>query len=219
MPSNKNEDGVPNGIINFQQTYGKYNADFINDTSKKVIYLTMDEGFSNEQTADVLDILREKDVRVTFFCTMDFIEKRPDYIRRMLDEGHKIGDHSITHQSMPSLSRDEQQSEIMTVVDYMKENYDYDVMLFRFPYGHFSDECLALVNNLGLKSVFWSFAYDDYSSEQPDPDESLEWMMQCLHPGAIYLLHADSATNLALLPGLIDRVRAEGYEFGGVYPY
>ena len=119
---------------------------------------------------------------------------------------------------MPTLDLATQQEEIMDVVNFMKDNYNYDVRLFRFPEGQFSDQSPALVNNLGLKSVFWSFAYGDYSSTQPDVAESLQLTLSCVHPGAIYLLHANSSTNLALLPDFIDGVRAKGYEFAGVYP-
>lgn len=211
--------GAPEGIGYYKSKWGQYKVDFISDrTDENVIYLTMDEGFANEQTAQVLDILKEKNVKVTFFCTSDFVNNCPQFIERMINEGHRIGCHSITHRKMPTLDLATQKEEIMDVVNIMKEKYNYDVRLFRFPEGEFSDQSLALVENCGLKSVFWSFAYRDFAAEQPDVQESLQLTLNSVHPGAIYLLHANSATNLAFLPDFIDGVRAKGYEFAGVYP-
>ncbi len=216
--SDTDSTGRPTGIQYYINKYSQYKVDFISDRTDNVVYLTMDEGFANEQTSQVLDILKEKNVKVTFFCTTDFVTNCPDLLTRMINEGHRIGSHSKTHRQMPTLDLATQEEEIMDVVNFMKNNYDYDVRLFRFPEGQFSEQSLALVENLGLKSVFWSFAYGDYSSTQPDVAESLNLTLSCVHPGAIYLLHANSSTNLSLLSDFIDGVRAKGYEFGGVYP-
>ena len=219
--------GIPNGVFWYTSKWGQYNVDFISDmgvrytngeTTEKVIYLTMDCGFDNIYTEQILDTLKEKNVKATFFVTSMFYDARPDLIERMINEGHRIGSHSINHLDMTTLSVEQQTEEIMDVVNKLKQDYDYDCYLFRFPLGNFSDEALALVENLGLKSVFWSYAYNDYSSEQPDVQSSYERAVKYLHPGAIYLLHASSSTNNAFLGDWIDAARAAGYEFGGCYP-
>lgn len=221
------KDGIPTGIFWYTSKWGKYNVDFISDIGikcnngeavEKIIYLTMDCGFDNEETGPILDILKEKNVKATFFVTSMFYDARPDLIKRMIDEGHRIGSHTINHPDMPTLSIEKQEEEIMDVVNKLKKDYNYDCRLFRFPEGSFSDRSLALVENLGLKSVFWSFAYNDYSQNQPDVASSLEYAVKYVHPGAIYLLHASSSTNRAFLADWIDAVREKGYEFGGVYP-
>lgn len=95
-----------------------------------------------------------------------------------------------------------------------KENFGYDMYLFRYPTGRFSEQSLALLNNCNYKSIFWSFAYLDYDvNNQPDHASSLQKMKDKLHPGAIYLLHAESETNAAVLGDFIDAVRAAGYGF------
>lgn len=219
--------GIPTGVFWYGRQWGKYNVDFISDigikynngeTTEKVIYLTMDCGFDNEHTGPILDILKEKNVKATFFVTSMFYDARPDLIKRMIDEGHRIGSHSINHKNMTTLSLEQQEKEIMDVVNKLKRDYNYDCKLFRFPEGLFSDQCLALVDNLGLKTVFWSYAYGDYSAVQPEVKPSYEAAVKYLHPGAIYLLHASSSTNRAFLGDWIDAARAAGYEFGGVYP-
>lgn len=98
--------------------------------------------------------------------------------------------------------------------NYIKKNYNYEMHLFRFPAGLYSEKSLAVVNNCNYRSVFWSFAYVDYDVEnQPDKAWALDKMKSKLHPGAIYLLHAESETNTAVLGDFIDAARAEGYSF------
>lgn len=226
-PDQQTDAGIPTGVFWYGNKWGQYKVDFISEigkqynkgqTTEKVIYLTMDCGFDNEHTGPILDILKEKNVKATFFVTSMFYDARPDLIKRMIDEGHRIGSHSINHKSMPTLSLDVQEKEIMDVVNKLKKDFNYDCKLFRFPEGEFSDQCLALVENLGLKSVFWSYAYNDYSSTQPEVKPSYEKAVKYLHPGAIYLLHASSSTNRAFLGDWIDAARSQGYTFGGQYP-
>ena len=115
---------------------------------------------------------------------------------------------------MPSLSLDKQENEVTENHAYIKENFGYDMYLFRYPTGRFSEQSLALLNNCNYKSIFWSFAYLDYDvNNQPDHASSLQKMKDKLHPGAIYLLHAESETNAAELGDFIDAVRAAGYGF------
>ena len=218
---------IPTGVFWYTTKWGQYNVDFISDIGKrwkegtcdeKIIYLTMDCGFDSPYYSKILDILKEKNVKATFFVTSMFYDARPDLIKRMLDEGHAIGSHSINHLDMPTLSVEKQEEEIMDVVNKLKKDHNYECKLFRFPSGSFSDQSLALVSNLGLKSLFWSYAYNDYSSVQPDVQSSYEKAVKYVHPGAIYLLHASSSTNCAFLGDWIDAVRNLGYEFGGVYP-
>lgn len=219
--------GIPQGVFWYTTKYGMYNVDFISDigvaynkgqSTDNRIYLTMDCGFDNEHTGPILDILKEKNVKATFFVTSMFYDARPDLIKRMIDEGHRIGSHTINHYDMTTLSIEKQTEEIMDVVNKLKKDFNYDCRLFRFPTGNFSHETLALVENLGLKSVFWSYAYNDYSATQPEVQPSYEKAVKYLHPGAIYLLHASSSTNRAFLGDWIDAARAKGYEFAGVYP-
>ena len=210
------EQNRPLGAVNAQETYGQYNARFIAEASP-LIYLTIDEGYENGYTAQILDVLKEKQCPAVFFVTMDYVQENPDLIRRMIDEGHVVGNHSITHPSkgLPSQTLDVQAEEIMALHRYVKENFDYDMYLFRYPAGIFSQQSLALVQQLGYRSVFWSFAYRDWvTDDQPQPHKALQTVTDKLHPGAIYLLHAVSSTNAQIMGDFIDAARAEGYGFG-----
>ncbi len=207
----------PAGCLQYQEKYGKYNADFIKDEpEKKVIYLTIDEGYEYGCSPRILDTLKEKKVPAVFFVTKPFAEQNPDLVQRMIDEGHEVGNHSVTHPAagLSSQTIEEQTNEVNGLHSYIKEQFGYEMHLFRYPAGKFSEQSVALLNNLNYKSVFWSFAYLDYDVEnQPDPAESLQKTIDCLHPGAIYLLHAESETNTQILGDFIDQVRAQGYEF------
>jgi len=207
----------PAGCMQYQEKYGKYNAYFISDEpEKKVIYLTLDEGYEYGCSQRILDTLKEKNVHVVFFVTKSYAEQNPELVQRMIDEGHEVGNHSVTHPAagLPSQDIEKQTSEVTGNHDYIKQNFNYDMHLFRYPAGKFSEQSVALLNNLNYKSVFWSFAYLDYDVEnQPDPAESLQKIMDKLHPGAIYLLHAESETNTQILGDFIDQALAQGYEF------
>ncbi len=213
--SNVDEKNRPTGALTAQQQYGDKNALFIGEESQ-TIYLTLDEGYEYGCTASILDTLKEKNVKAVFFVTEPYAKQEPDLVKRMIAEGHAVGNHSVTHPSagLPSLSMEEQQKEVLENHAYIKENFGYEMHLFRYPAGKFSEQSLAIVNNCNYRSVFWSFAYLDYDVEnQPDEEESLKKMIEKLHPGAVYLLHAESKTNTAVLGRFIDQVREKGYEF------
>lgn len=206
----------PAGCLSYQERFKAYTADFIIPNTEKKIYLTFDEGYEYGCTPSILQTLKDKNVKAVFFVTKPYAEKDPDLVRQIIADGHILGNHSVTHPAngLPSQSLEEQQQEVMVLHDYIKENYDYDMYLFRFPAGKFSEQSLAVLNNCGYRSVFWSFAYLDYDvNNQPDEAESLQKMIDKLHPGAIYLLHAESWTNTNVLGQFIDKTREAGYEF------
>lgn len=213
---NMDDKNRPTGSLMMQEKYGKYNAYFIGEESQ-TIYLTFDEGYEYGQSESILNTLKEKGVKATFFVTQPYAEDEPELVRRMIEEGHILGNHSVTHPSkgLPSQTLEQQQNEVMGNHGYIKENFGYDMYLFRYPTGRFSEQSLAMVNNCNYKSVFWSFAYLDYDvNNQPDQAASLAKLKERLHPGAIYLLHAESETNAAILGDFIDAAREAGYEFG-----
>lgn len=204
--------------ITAQERNGEYGAYFIMPQENK-LYITMDCGSSSTYMTQILDTLKEKQVKITFFVTMPFVENNPDIILRMVQEGHTIGNHSVTHPAagMFSLSIDEQINEVKTVHDCLLQKYGYEMDLFRYPQGTYSTRSLALMQQIGYRSVFWSFAYKDYAeNDQPEPGYALQKLKDRVHPGAIYLLHVDSKTNADILGEFIDAVRGMGYELGTI---
>lgn len=209
--TNKDERGRPYGSTAYQEKYGQYNAHFIAPDSQN-IYLTFDEGYENGYTEQILDALKEKDAHAVFFVTLPYVKQNPELIQRMIDEGHIVGNHSDQHQSYPTLTLDEAQEDALRLHDYMKENFDYEMSLFRFPMGEFSEKDLALLQSMGYKTVFWSFAYRDWEVDnQMGVEAAFQKVTENLHPGEIMLLHAVSKDNAQMLPQLIDYIREQGY--------
>lgn len=210
----------PGGVLYYEKLYGSYGADFIGPDTSNTIYLTMDEGYEAGYTPEILDTLKEKNVKAVFFVTKQFVTEHPELVERMIAEGHQIGNHTCSHPSdgMPSIGLQAEYDDISWLHNYVKENFNYDMTLFRFPTGTFSEQSLALVNSMGYQAVFWSYAHKDWVlTDQPDEATALQNCLNSLHPGEIFLLHAVSATNTHNMAAFIDGARAAGYEFG-VYP-
>ena len=202
----------PTACVSLQEQYGKYDAVFLTD--QEGIWLTFDEGYENGYTASILDTLKEEEVPAVFFVTLDYVKKEPDLVRRMIDEGHTVGNHTAYHPNMTKSTREKAQEKIQVLHDYMQEEFQYTMTLFRNPEGAFSEQVLALTQSMGYKTVLWSYAYKDWDvKQQPDPQTALKNVTHGLHPGAVYLLHAVSSTNDQILKSFIEQARAEGYEF------
>jgi peptidoglycan-N-acetylmuramic acid deacetylase len=199
--------------VALQEKYGALDAKFIMNDDK-FICLTFDEGYENGYTPAILDTLKEKGVKAIFFVTYDFAKSNPELIERMIDEGHIIGNHSYRHYTLDEVSTEEATEEIVYLDNYMKETFQYRMTLFRFPKGEFSENTLALADSLGYKSVFWSFAYTDWDTENPtDKDEAYQTITDNFHNGEIMLLHAVSQTNAEILGSVIDEAINQGYTF------
>lgn len=199
------------GALQYNQKFGKYDAVFIaNDTPN--IYLTFDEGYEYGLTPTFLDILKEKQVKALFFVTYDFANREKELIHRIIDEGHVLGNHSWSHKNYSTLSPKEAAEDLMKMHEFIKENFNYQMQYFRFPSGNFNEQTLAVVKSMGYKTLFWSFAYKDWlTDDQPDVTSSLKKIVTACHPGAIYLLHAVSQTNADILGQAIDEIQKAGF--------
>lgn len=183
-------------------------------TQEKVLYLTFDCGWENGYTFDVLDTLKEKNVPAAFFCTLDHIDAEPELIRRMIDEGHIVGNHSANHPDFSKISREKMTAEIKECEDRLVNDFGYTPVFFRYPEGAYSEDSLDLVYSLGYKTAFWSCAYADWDVNNPKgADYAFETVTARLHPGAVILLHSVSPDNAEALGRIIDHARAQGYEF------
>ena len=203
----------PLGALDFNEKYKKYNAKAINN-EKGVITLTFDQGYENGYTTKILDTLKQKKVKATFFVVQDYAERNPELVRRMIDEGHTLGNHSVTHRSTPELTEAECKSEINGLHEYIKDNFGYEMTTFRPPMGEYSEFSLAVTKECGYNTELWSFAYADWDTNaQPDKNEALVKLTSSLHDGAIYLLHSVSSTNAEILPDFIDEALNAGYKF------
>lgn len=210
----RDEKNRSQGAILYNQKYGKYDALFL-AADEPVVYMTFDEGYENGLTPTFLDTLKEKGVKGLFFVTYDFANREPELVKRIIAEGHVLGNHSWSHKNYSTLTPKEAAEDLTKLHDYIKENFNYEMKYFRFPSGNFSEQMLAVVQSMGYKSVFWSFAYQDWlTDDQPEAAASEERLVKAACPGNIYLLHAVSSTNAQIMGSMIDRVRDAGYTWG-----
>ena len=202
-------------VVEFQKLFDKYGAVTLDTSGEKTLYLTFDCGYEYENlTSRVLDVLKEKGVCATFFCTLDHIKAEHELIARMIKEGHIVGNHSTTHPSFAEISRNKMVEEIEQTENYLRENFGYAAKFFRFPAGEYNESALEVVSSLGYCSVFWSVAYDDWDTKNiRGKDYAVEKVISRLHDGAVILLHSVSRDNADALGEIIDKAREQGYEF------
>lgn len=208
----KDVNGQPIDCIEANGIFNQYDAWFVGQANHE-IYLTFDNGYENGNTPTILDILKEKNVHAIFFVTAQYVKENPDLVQRMIDEGHKLGNHSYHHYSFAEIDMEQVVNEIQSLDDLVIEQFRIKMDYLRPPKGEFTEQSLALIQALGYKTLFWSFAYYDYNvNDQPDEKESLKKCLDNAHPGAIYLLHSISDTNTAILADLIDGLREMNYK-------
>lgn len=199
------------------EQYDAYYADLScePDDDEKVMYLTFDCGYENGYTEQILDTLKKYDAKACFFVTQTYIRDNPELVIRMKEEGHLVGNHTVTHPSMPGKSIEEQKEELQKCADYMKEVTGYDMDLyFRPPSGEYSERVLQLAKDMGYKTIFWSMAYLDYDvNNQPGKDYVIEHFKKYHHNGAIPLIHNVSQSNAEALDEVLAYLTGEGYRF------
>ena len=195
----------------------QYQAAYIGNTNEKVLYLTFDAGYENGCTARILDTLKEKQVPAAFFLVGNYIQRSPDLVRRMVAEGHTVGNHTMHHYDMSKLSDKATFSKELTDLEALyKETVGQELpKYYRPPQGIYSEENLKMAQELGYQTVFWSLAYVDWNNDaQPTKETAFAKLLPRTHNGAVVLLHSTSKTNAEILGELIDKWKAMGYRFG-----
>jgi len=201
----------PIDAVAFNSEYSDIDACALSGDAKRII-LTFDQGYENGYTSRILDILKEKNTKAVFFLTGDYAKKEKELVRRMISEGHIIGNHGMTHASLPYLSENEIKEEVMSLHNYVLDEYGYEMQYFRCPCGEYSDFSLEVLHKLGYKTLFWSYAYVDWdTNNQPCADEAVEKLKNSAHGGEILLLHSVSSTNAQILGDVIDNFRQQGF--------
>lgn len=195
----------------------QYQAAYIGNVGEKVLYLTFDAGYENGCTAKILDTLKEKQVPAAFFLVGNYIRQSPDLVRRMVAEGHTVGNHTMHHYDMSRLSDKAAFSKELTDLEALyKETVGQELpKYYRPPQGIYSEENLKMAQELGYKTLFWSLAYVDWNNDaQPTREAAFAKLLPRTHNGAVVLLHSTSKTNAEILGELIDKWKEAGYRFG-----
>ena len=197
----------------------RYDAAYLGDTGRKVLYLTFDAGYENGCTAKILDVLKKQEVPAAFFLVGNYIEKNADLVRRMVAEGHTVGNHTYHHRDMSQITDPEEFRKELTAVETLYQNITGSEMpkYYRPPQGVYSQENLENAKELGYKTVFWSLAYADWdNNSQPTAQQAFDKLLPRVHNGAVILLHATSKTNADILDRLLTKYQEMGYTFASL---
>ncbi len=199
---------------------GQYDCFYIDKKAvvdeEKVIYLTFDAGYENGNIKKILDVLSKNDVSAAFFVLDNLIYKNPDLIRRMAEDGHLICNHTKNHKDLSEASKEQIKEDLGALEEICQSVSGVEMSkFFRFPRGKYSREALAHLNELGYKTVFWSFAYEDWDNEkQPGEVAAIKKILENTHNGEIILLHPTSETNAKIMQRVITAWKCMGYRFG-----
>ena len=214
----RQEKAPPIGPASLEEL-SRFNAAYLGNTKEKVLYLTFDAGYENGCTAKILDILKKHQVPGAFFLVGHYMEKNADLVRRMVEEGHIVGNHTMHHKDMSQISEKEAFAKELTDLEDLfrkitgKELPKY----YRPPQGIYSQENLRMAKDLGYQTVFWSLAYVDWNNnDQPTHEEAFQKLLPRTHNGAVVLLHSTSETNAEILDELLTKWKAEGYTFASI---
>ena len=199
----------------------RYDAWYVKTNLKgaeKPVFLTFDCGYENGYTASILDVLKKHKAPGAFFLCRHYIEDQPELVKRMKKEGHIVGNHTVHHKSMPTLSDRDNKQEIIDCAQYCKEATGYDMDPFiRPPMGEYNERTLSLTKKMGYRTIFWSMAYVDFKvDQQPGKDYVIEHFQKYTHKGAIPLIHNISRSNAEALETVIINLKKEGYRFEGL---
>ena len=214
----RQENAPPIGPASSEEL-SRFNAAYLGDPKEKVIYLTFDAGYENGCTAKILDILKKHQLPAAFFLVGNYMEKNADLVRRMVDEGHIVGNHTMHHKDMSQIGKKEDfAKELTDLEDLFRSITNKELPKFyRPPQGVYSQENLRMAKDLGYQTVFWSLAYVDWNNnDQPTHEEAFQKLLPRTHNGAVVLLHSTSETNAEILDELLTKWKEQGYTFASI---
>ncbi|QTM98337.1 delta-lactam-biosynthetic de-N-acetylase [Sediminibacillus dalangtanensis] len=188
---------------------------YLDKSGEKVIYLTFDNGYEQGYTDKILDVLKKKDVPAAFFVTGHYVDSSPELVKRMVDEGHIVGNHSYHHPDFTKLSKKKMKEELDKLQSAVAKISDQKTMQYvRPPKGTFTEQSIKWANELGYIHMFWSLAFVDWNTNsQKGWQSAYQQVIDQVHPGAVILLHTVSEDNAEALEYMIDDMRKQGYTF------
>lgn len=210
------EGGQPTGNVSAEELK-KYDAYFVGSPNEKVIYLTFDCGYENGNTEAILDALKKHGVKATFFVVGHYVASAPELLKRMVEDGHTVGNHTYHHPDMSAISDLASfKKEVDDVANAFQEVTGTELsMYYRPPQGKYSTDNLKMAQQLGYHTFFWSLAYVDWNADaQPTHEEAFRKLTGRIHSGAVVLLHNTSKTNGEILDELLTKWEDMGYRFG-----
>lgn len=210
------QEGKP-PIANADAQYLKqFNSFYAEQTEEKVLYLTFDAGYENGNTEAILDALKKHNAPAAFFLVGNYLNTSPELVKRMVNEGHIVGNHTFHHPDMSKISTRETFEKELTDLEALYQEITGQPMkkYYRPPQGKYNENNLKMAYDMGYKTFFWSLAYVDwYEDKQPSKEEAFKKLLGRIHPGAVVLLHSTSKTNGQILDELLTKWEEMGYTF------
>ena len=205
----------PNPGATFESLLNKHGAIYKGKPDEKIAYLTFDNGYENGYTESILDTLKKEGAPGTFFLTGHYLRSATPLVKRMIADGHGIGNHSYGHPNMANLSTKGMEDEWKKFDTLLKDLTGLDRTIYaRPPEGTFNEQLLVTGNSLGYRHIFWSVAFIDWHADKPrGRDYAYGELMAQLHPGAVILMHTVASDNAEALPSFIQDAKKAGYSF------
>lgn len=217
--NNLHNQPILDGNLSFCEGYDVFWCDKKHKSmdAEKVIYLTFDAGYENGNVEKIVDILNEENVKGAFFVLDNILINNQNLIKKMIDSGHTIANHTYKHKDMTKLtSKEEFGCELKKLEDLYYELYGEQMpKYYRPPEGKLNENNLKWAQELGYKTVMWSFAYADWDNQkQPSKEYALKKIYENIHNGEVMLLHPTSKTNSEIIKEVIVELKKQGFRFG-----
>ena len=180
------------------------------DQDKKLVSISFDAAWGNEQTDTLLQILDKYNVKTTFFLVGMWVDKYPESVKKISDAGHDIGNHSNKHDHMSQMSIAKIEEDTKANNEKIKAITGKDVTLYRPPYGDYNNAVVEAVNNCNMYCVQWDV--DSLDWKDPTPQQMVDRIKSNIGSGSIILMHNGAKNTPEALPMIIEAIRAEGYE-------
>ena len=180
------------------------------DTSEKKIAISFDAAWGSDYTEDLLSILKEHDIKSTFFLVGFWVDKYPEMVKRIDEEGHEIGNHSAKHPHMSQLSKEQITDELAKTSTKIEGITNKKVTLFRPPFGDYNNRLIETSREMGIQVIQWdvdSLDYKDYGA-----DAIVKRVLSKVKSGSIVLFHNNATYTKDALPIILDNLQKEGYK-------
>jgi polysaccharide deacetylase family sporulation protein PdaB len=180
------------------------------DTTEKKVAISFDAAWGAERTTDILDTLDRYGVKTTFFLVGFWIDAYPETLKEIAARGHEIGNHTATHPHLNSLGKEAIKEELATVHEQIRALTGQEPILFRPPFGEYSNKVIEAAQELGYYTIQWSV--DSLDWQDLSADAIYDRVIRAIHPGAIVLFHNNAVNTPGALPRILETLQAEGYE-------
>lgn len=215
---NKKDHNRPvEGAGNTAEVLKQYNAYYMG-SDEPVLYLTFDEGSNDTYLDEIVDVLNANDVKATFFLCQGYMKNNTELMKKLVNSGHSVGNHTSNHLEMPSLATRTNFQKYLNEIEENEKTFQEITgvsmdKVYREPKGEYSYRSLQIVHDLGYKTFFWSADYYDFAGNV-SKNKALEELTKRYHNGAIYLMHPKNKGNYEALDDFIKNMKQLGYTFG-----